>query len=234
MQASLRADTASLAGTDTAWNIDTGATSHMTPHREWIRDFSPCRIPVRVATNHVVYAVGQGDVLFQPTLNGSPAQQVLFSRVLYVPALSDNLFAVFPVIRERNVHVEIGPEDITFSRDGQAIFKAEYEGNAAFLVGETIPLDEESALSASILPRSVWHKRLAHIGEGRLNQLIKGHLVDGVHVAPDTPTSKPHLCEPCLAGKQHREPFPTVNISDLGHPGRRGKGIVDDISIDDT
>ena len=27
--------------TDTTWNTDSGATAHMTPHREWIHDMEP-------------------------------------------------------------------------------------------------------------------------------------------------------------------------------------------------
>ena len=32
--------------TDTSWNADSGATAHMTPHKEWIRDMEPYRVPV--------------------------------------------------------------------------------------------------------------------------------------------------------------------------------------------
>ena len=28
------------------WNTDTGATSHMTPHRHWIRNYTPYRVPI--------------------------------------------------------------------------------------------------------------------------------------------------------------------------------------------
>ncbi|KAF9441665.1 hypothetical protein P691DRAFT_624393, partial [Macrolepiota fuliginosa MF-IS2] len=50
------------------WLADTGATSHMTPHRHWFKNYSPCRIPVCLADNSVVYAIGTGSVVFQPLL----------------------------------------------------------------------------------------------------------------------------------------------------------------------
>ncbi|KIO25455.1 hypothetical protein M407DRAFT_75659, partial [Tulasnella calospora MUT 4182] len=78
---------------DTQWNTDTGATSCMTPHRHWIRDMTPCCIPVRIATDEVVYALGKGSVLFQPVVGGMKLCPVLFSRVL-VPDINNNLFAV--------------------------------------------------------------------------------------------------------------------------------------------
>jgi hypothetical protein len=34
---------------DVDWNADTGATSHMTPHRHWLRNYTPKRIPIKLA-----------------------------------------------------------------------------------------------------------------------------------------------------------------------------------------
>ena len=33
------------------WNTDTGATSSMTPHKTWLRDYKPYRVLVRLADN---------------------------------------------------------------------------------------------------------------------------------------------------------------------------------------
>jgi hypothetical protein len=46
------------------WNTDTGATSHMTPHKNWIRNYTPYRVPIRLADNSVVYSEGVGSVVF--------------------------------------------------------------------------------------------------------------------------------------------------------------------------
>lgn len=34
------------ASADALWTADTGATSHMTPHRHWLRNYQPKRIPI--------------------------------------------------------------------------------------------------------------------------------------------------------------------------------------------
>ncbi|KDQ12395.1 hypothetical protein BOTBODRAFT_72980, partial [Botryobasidium botryosum FD-172 SS1] len=47
------------------WNTDTGATSHMTPHRHWFTTYTPTRTPIRLADNSIVYAEGIGSVQFQ-------------------------------------------------------------------------------------------------------------------------------------------------------------------------
>ena len=52
------------------WTADTGATSHMTPHKHWLRNYTPLRIPVRLANNHIVYSEGVGSVVFAPEVKG--------------------------------------------------------------------------------------------------------------------------------------------------------------------
>ena len=85
--------------TDTMWNADSGTTTHMTPHRKWIRDMEPCRVPVRLANDDIVWATGRGKVIFSPLINGKPTQSVEFNRVLYVPDLESNLFSVLSAVR---------------------------------------------------------------------------------------------------------------------------------------
>jgi len=62
------------------WLAETGATSHMTPHRHWVRNYLPLHIPIRLADNNIVYSSGVGTVLFNPVMMDS--QPVEFTRVL--------------------------------------------------------------------------------------------------------------------------------------------------------
>ncbi|KAJ3745851.1 hypothetical protein DFH05DRAFT_1375517, partial [Lentinula detonsa] len=66
------------------WNTDTGASSHMTPHRSWFKSYSHHIIPIRLADNSLIYSEGIGTVEFQPEGGG---QVVKFCDVLHVPAL---------------------------------------------------------------------------------------------------------------------------------------------------
>ena len=47
------------------WLADTGATSHMTPHRHWVQNYSPLRMPIRLADNSHLFVWG-GDCGIQP------------------------------------------------------------------------------------------------------------------------------------------------------------------------
>ena len=51
------------------WNADTGATSHMTPHRHWLKNYSPFHVPIRLADDTVVYSEGVGSVVFKPVID---------------------------------------------------------------------------------------------------------------------------------------------------------------------
>lgn len=70
---------------DYDWNADTGATSHMTPHRHWIRNYTPLRIPIKLADSSIIYSAGVG--IFNPVVKKKRVRSVEFSRVLHVPQL---------------------------------------------------------------------------------------------------------------------------------------------------
>ncbi|KZV78255.1 hypothetical protein EXIGLDRAFT_580113, partial [Exidia glandulosa HHB12029] len=50
------------------WNTDTGCTTHMTPHREWFRSYTPCKVPIALADHSVIYSAGIGSVEFEPVI----------------------------------------------------------------------------------------------------------------------------------------------------------------------
>jgi hypothetical protein len=69
------------------WNANTGATSHMTSHCQWLLDYKPYVVPIRLADNTIVYLAGVGSVVFNPIIKGKKCCSVQFIRVLHVPML---------------------------------------------------------------------------------------------------------------------------------------------------
>ncbi|KAG8976249.1 hypothetical protein FRC05_004499 [Tulasnella sp. 425] len=203
------------SSSDQRWITDSGATSSMTPHWHWIRNLTPCRVPVNVASGEVVYATGRGEVWFQPVVNDVKVESVIFSRVLYVPQLSNSLFAVLPVARKRGVVVSFDKSKVQFkSAEGGTFMTASYEGKTAYLDGKTLPAPiNELAMTTASTPTvtlALLHRRMAHIGTDRLKKLVKLDMAKGVTPKDIAKLEDdlPIICEPCLAGKQHREPFP--------------------------
>jgi hypothetical protein len=201
--------TAACPGPD-VWIADTGATSHMTPNRHWFLEYKPCKIPVRLADNNVIYAAGVGSIVFTPMKNGQPLRQLVITSVLHVPLLANNLLSVLALTRKKDFEVHIKKSTMTFTLNSQLIFQALVgDDNCALLDGSTVIQASALKVSSSSLSPELWHRRFCHIGQDRWKQLVSGKLVRDllVHNSPPS-TPFPQLCEPCLAGKQHRSPFP--------------------------
>jgi hypothetical protein len=190
-----------------SWIADTGATSHMTPHREWFNQYSPCHTPVRLADNNIIYAAGIGTIVFTPIINNIPSRPIEFSNVLHVPLLQNNLLSVLHLTKKHNFEVQIKQSTMTFKLNGQLMFEATVsDDNTALLNGSTTV---QSALKVSSLSPELWHRRLCHIGRSRLKELFSGSYVKDLDTGISLSTSPlPDICEHCLAGKQHRFPFP--------------------------
>ena len=127
----------------TDWNADTGATRHMTPHRHWFNTYTPCRTPVRLADDKVVYSVGKGSILFRPCINNKQAQLLEFHDVLHVPSLRSNLLSVLYLTRQKQYKVTIEHDYMHFVRSNKLLFTATVtSNNAAFLNGSVVPMTD--------------------------------------------------------------------------------------------
>ena len=194
------------------WNTDTGATSHMTPHRNWLRNYTPYRVPIRLADNRVIYSEGIGSVLFQPLINGIPCRNVEFSRVLHVPLLKNNLLAVLYLTRYKEFNVLISKHSMVFKRNKEVLFTASIsDTDVGYLDGNTIDCFENVHLASTLpLDLTLWHRRLGHHNYHSIQRMYKDNLVDGLRL--DSEAKPDPICEPCLAGKMHANPFLSTEI----------------------
>ncbi|KIN92923.1 hypothetical protein M404DRAFT_172306, partial [Pisolithus tinctorius Marx 270] len=108
------------------------------------------------------------------------------------------------------------------------------DNNSALLEGETVPLTEyASAATTLALDLDLWHRRLAHHHLAGVKSLLQRNLVTGMAI--DSKSTPDPVCEPCLAGKMHANPFPTSSwrashplelvhsdVHHVGHPSFSG------------
>ena len=94
------------------WNADSGATSHMTPHRHWFNQYTPYKTPIRLADNQIVYSAGIGTIIFEPFIHGVKSPTIEFTRVLHVPDLKTNLFSILYLTRVKSFIVLIDASTI--------------------------------------------------------------------------------------------------------------------------
>ena len=145
--ASALSSSASQSDSNSSWNADTGASAHMTSHRHWMHNLKSYCVQNRLADGSVVYSEGVGSVRFNPVVSGREMAPLEFSNVLYVPALCSNLFSVLYLTLHRSFTVCIEKDTMHFIRDNRIAFQAKTgASNAAFLVGDTIPMEEFASL----------------------------------------------------------------------------------------
>ena len=172
--------------------------------------YTPKRVPIKLADNTVVYSAGVGFVVFHPNLEGKRGRAVEFSNILHVPHLRNNLLTVLYLTRHSSFVVQINATHMSLAQSsGPPLFVAPInDHNAAFLDGVTEPITE-FANPATTLPLDLllWHQRLAHHNLTDVKVLIEHNLVTGMQL--DVKTAPDPICEPCLAGKMHTNPFPS-------------------------
>ena len=134
----------------------------MTFNCHWMHNLKPHCIPIRLADGSVIYSEGVGTVWFNPVLGGKEIAPLEFTNVLYVPSLSSNLLSVLYLTMHCHFNVLIVGNTMHFIRDNQTMFRAQVKhSNEAFLVGDTIPVEELASLS-STTTLSVTAKGLVH------------------------------------------------------------------------
>ncbi|KAG5727436.1 hypothetical protein E4T56_gene11919 [Termitomyces sp. T112] len=205
---------------DVLWNTDSGALTHMTPHREWFLpdSFKSWRVPIYLANNAVVYSAGKGNVLFRPAgknRDGNALKDVIITSILFVPKLVNNLLSITALSVHQGFTVTFCGRKVFFNIQDKPIFSATIDKTlTSYLDGHTLISSPSHAAkvvstgptSSSVIERNLLHRRMCHLGARRLEQLITENLTEDLKVKMGS--SLPDVCEPCLQGKQHRAPFP--------------------------
>ena len=192
------------------WNCDTGATSHMTPHRHWFKTYTPYVTPISLANGQIVYSAGIGSIQFEPVLKGKKARIIEFERVLHVPDLQSNLLAVLYLTSKKGWHVHISSQRMSFSLHGHVLFTATVsQKNCAFLDGTpVVSTDFAAFVSTCPVDLTLWHRRFGHLNTASIQYMINKEMVEGISLQSNLLPDR--ICEPCLAGKQHRGPIPKI------------------------
>lgn len=104
------------------WFADTGASHHMSPKREFFRDFEEIHdgtFPITVGNNQIVYAKGRGKIIAEFDVDGQQQKRTLVD-VLYVPDLGRNLFGIGSTT-DRGAIAIFGKSDMTLKINGNVV-----------------------------------------------------------------------------------------------------------------
>src|SRR5215469_14682222 len=169
------------------WCADSGASSHMTPHRHWFAKYSPYVIPIELADGNIIHSAGIGSVTFIPLIKGVPGRPVEISGVLHVPALCKSLLSLTQWTLKSGFKVIMEKDSMVFFLKGSLVCTAKLHGNLACLQGSTVNQSHHSAsalnTTTSPLDLTLWHRRFSHLNFHDLKSIKSHDLVTGFHLS---------------------------------------------------
>ncbi|KMQ87962.1 retrovirus-related pol polyprotein from transposon tnt 1-94 [Lasius niger] len=186
------------AGKNDEWYLDSGASTHMTGWSSCLKDMKKCNKTITAANRGQLKAVAHGVAEIGVTVNGGE-KVIRVENVLYVPGLAANLLSV-GVIVQRDYKVTITKNGCTIhDADGELTAVAKSTGGVYKLHKAT-----ETALATTETDHrgGLWHRRMGHLGKGRIKQLIKG---PAKSIRKFEATGE--ACDICVKGKLSRQPF---------------------------
>ena len=207
------------------WIIDSGASAPMSSHREWFTTYQKLNPPQKVwlGDDHYILAIGEGRVALSMDLGGHQLPAIV-QKVLHVPEIQGNLLSVSS-LTHNGLQVTFDPDNCCiYNRSGQLVGMAHAEGNLYILHAKAASY--EQAYCATVIPGSsadaaltaktekvskatahTWHRRLGHINVNTVLEMVRKGLVKGMAIVKETNASPSQVCEPCLHGKQSRQPI---------------------------
>jgi hypothetical protein len=196
-----------------AWLVDSGASFHMTPHREWFYEYERYDGGnVFLGDDSITRIIGRGKVKLRLTYGRIRT----LPSVLHIPGLARNLISVIKM-DDAGVKTIFEKETYGMVRGAMVLLKGVWFGTLYKLQGSTISdgcnssivpdIGVEEERTPTIFGEKVmlWHQRMGHIREKGLQLLHGKGMVEGMsNFSLDF-----DFCEHCLYGKKNRVRFPS-------------------------
>lgn len=188
---------------ENVWLVDSGCTNHMTKEESYFTRLDrSIKIPIRVGNGAFVMTDGKGDI----TVKTNRGKRVI-KDVFLVPGLEKNLLSV-PQIVSHGYHVLFEDKRcIILDPMGRKIMEID-------MVRKSFPIKWSSSKESAMTAREeedmeLWHRRLGHVGNSRIQQMQKKKMVVGL---PSFEVNR-EVCGACKRGKQARDAFPKESLT---------------------
>lgn len=187
------------ANSDVWWYLDSGCSNHMCGKKYLFSDYDESfNDTVKLGNNAKMNVVGKGSIKLN--IGG---HVVRICDVFYVPDLKSNLISIeqlqekeYTVIMRKGCCQVIHPEKGLIAQ-------------VTMTTNRMFPLHIQHAIQTCYIMKMsdiswLWHMRYGHLNFNGLKTLQQRSLVTGLpHITCPT-----RVCEECVVGKQHRNPFP--------------------------
>ncbi|UYV76036.1 hypothetical protein LAZ67_13002273 [Cordylochernes scorpioides] len=198
------------------WCLVSGCTTHLSPHLDWMENVMPYESEINLAEEgKVTHATAKGDIKVS-TCTENGIENVQIKGVLHVPNLRSNLLSIYELTNKGNT--------VIFNRDGAKIYNEqddlieEAQIQDRMYVMETRSRDEYSEKTENVMTTkddfsndniSLWHRRLNHLNEAYMKEIIQRNVVLRFNVKfKNLPE-----CETCIMGKLTRQPSHPVTTN---------------------
>jgi len=121
--------------TDGSWIVDSAASCHMTPYREWFVDYEPYIVPVNVANDYQVPSANHCTILIRALVE-SEWSNLRLVNLLHVLSFDRNLFSTSKIV-ERGCKMISDAKTITFEMNGCVVLAVVKRAAAFVLLIET-------------------------------------------------------------------------------------------------
>ncbi|PIL34675.1 transcription factor [Ganoderma sinense ZZ0214-1] len=188
---------------------DSGASHHMSPHRQDFTSLSEAKMMLNAANQQTFRAEGVGEMVI-PVPNGTGADtRILLKDVLYTPDVAYNLISVGRIDDAGYTTTFSGGHCVIIDSEGSTVGKIPKTGGL-YLVRRERDDGAEAAAAATAstvetLTEMEAHRRFAHIPIRAIRELVARGFITGVKLVP---SSEPHVCEACIRAKSTRKPVP--------------------------
>lgn len=180
---------------NTSWIVDSGATSHVTPRKDFFSFYTPVSSGVlKMGNAGEVKVFGVGTVCLKTNIETT----LVLQNVKHAPDIPLNLISVGQ-LDDDGYHNDMFNSQWKLTKDSLVVARGR-KYSSLYVTQGSILSDSVNLVESDTLSE-LWHKRLSHMSERGIICLAKKNLLSGVKQA------KVKRCVHCLAGKQKRVSF---------------------------
>ncbi|KAG8370027.1 hypothetical protein BUALT_Bualt14G0075000 [Buddleja alternifolia] len=201
--------------------IDSGASYHITPHRDMLTSYMSGNFGrVRMANHDVTEVICMGNI----NLETDTGCRLILRDVRHIPDIRLNIISTGQL--DDDGYVSNFGEGKWKLTKGSLITTKGKKKNSLYLMQAKLSNGEVNAAvnSSSI---ELWHKRFGHLSQKGMQLLAKKKLL------PDINGIELQTCVDCLARKQHRIQFLHIQLGITGDVQDEQNDITDDEPVDD-
>ncbi|UYV69797.1 hypothetical protein LAZ67_7000755 [Cordylochernes scorpioides] len=191
------------------WILESGASSHMTSHFEYLEEPQDDKRKIILADNSYIKSQFSGNVKLRYNDN----EPFILKDVLHVPDLNENILSVSKIVEDNKRIIFDIQGKFIIDEQGRTLIEAK-KSNDFYIINSILynPFTENDSKTYKTIDSNWdnWHKRLCHINKHYMH-LMKQH--SSVYNFNYNEANIPDQCITCIRAKSTRLPFKEIKYN---------------------